>query len=60
MSEFRHENILGLIGVTYTLTCAPLVVLPFMSNGDLRKFIGDENRVCMYVLSSHYTLCRAH
>lgn len=36
MRDFEHPNILSLIGVAFTKDSMPLVVIPFMFNGNLR------------------------
>ena len=44
MKDFDHPNILGLVGVSFDETaCLPLVVLPFMANGDLRHFLHSKH-----------------
>ena len=39
MKDFRHSNVLGLIGLTFDPQGNPLVILPLMKNGDLRSFM---------------------
>ena len=48
MKDFRHAHVLRLIGISIDEDGSPMVVLPFMSNGDLRKFIQDPAKVCTY------------
>lgn len=43
MSNFNHANVLDLIGVVYADGHMPVVVLPFMSRGDIRALIHKEN-----------------
>ena len=45
MIDFRHDNVLSLIGVVWEQSERPLVVLPFMENGDLRKVVRDQSTV---------------
>ena len=47
MRDFRHENVLRLIGVTLDSKDSnmPMVVLPFMKHGDLLSYIRDESNV---------------
>ena len=40
MLQFNHPNILRLVGVCFdTEDRMPLIILPFMANGDLRSFL---------------------
>ena len=58
--RFNHPNILNLIGVSYIKgEGIPLMVLPFMHNGDVKSFVKSKRgnalevteypEVCMYV-----------
>lgn len=50
MKDFWHAHVLGVIGVTFDPDGSPMVVLPFMANGDLRKYIMSTElvrHVCM-------------
>jgi len=52
MRDFRHVHVLRLIGIV--LDCAgdaaaaspPLVILPFMTHGDLLSYIRHQHNVC--------------
>ncbi len=44
MKDFRHENVMDLIGVIID-DDDPKIVLPFMSHGDLQTFLTDETQV---------------
>ncbi|XP_021371801.1 hepatocyte growth factor receptor-like isoform X2 [Mizuhopecten yessoensis] len=45
MKDFRHPNVLSLIGVCVDKGEFPLVILPFMENGDLLAYIRDEQNM---------------
>jgi len=45
MREFRHEHVLSLIGIVIDCDKMPLVILPFMTHGDLLSYIRDDNNV---------------
>ena len=45
MKEFRHSNVLRIIGVCFDFDGGPMVVLPFMANGDMRQYILNPNMV---------------
>ena len=42
MKNFDHKNVLSLIGVSIDENGSPLVVLPFMANGDLLRYVRNE------------------
>ena len=44
MKEFNHRNILSLIGLTI-LGSQPCVILPFMENGDLNKYLRKQTKI---------------
>ena len=45
MKTFDHPNVLGLLGLTYDMDDNPLLVLPFMANGDLKTFFAKKKQV---------------
>ena len=59
MIDFKHENVLPLLGVVYESGTRPLVVLPYMEKGDLLSFVKQDNLVnfilCIYMCISHET-----
>ena len=40
--RFNHPNILNLIGVSYIKGESPLMILPFMCNGDVKSFVKSK------------------
>ena len=45
MKDFRHPHVLALTGVSFEEDDSPMVVLPYMANGDLRSYIQQPARV---------------
>ena len=45
MKDFKHENVLGLIGVTMWSDDKPMIILPYMDNGDLLSYISNKKNV---------------
>ena len=42
MKDFKHRNVLGLVGVSVGVKdeiAAPYIILPFMANGDLKRYL---------------------
>ncbi|ESO08532.1 hypothetical protein HELRODRAFT_133479, partial [Helobdella robusta] len=39
MKDFQHPHVLGIKGITFADDSTPMVILPFMANGDLRNYI---------------------
>ena len=44
MRGFKHPNILCMIGLVFKDN-RPMVVLPYMENGDLCQYVADESKV---------------
>lgn len=44
MKDFEHPNVMSLIGLVFPDDGAPLLILPFMCNGDLLQYVRDEKR----------------
>lgn len=42
MKDFDHPHVMTLLGLCFPDDGLPLVVIPYMANGDLHKFISDE------------------
>ena len=45
MKNFQHPHVLQLLGVVVGPSNEPMVVLPFMSSGDLRTYVKDKKKV---------------
>lgn len=50
MKNFKHPNVLGLVGLSFDANANPLVILPFMKNGDLRSFLLKRGSVCIFII----------
>ena len=48
MKEFKHPNVMSLIGVCLDMGPVPYIVLPFMSGGDLLTHV-QQKRLCLVV-----------
>ena len=49
--DFKHANVLTLFGVVNENDGRPLIILPYMENGDLRTLIHEQNEVrCLFLL----------
>ena len=44
MKDFNHPRVLHLIGVVFSDSGSPMVVTPFMANGDLLAFLRDDSK----------------
>ena len=42
MSRFRHAHIMSLIGVCVDTGSAPFIIMPYMANGSLLKYLKKE------------------
>ena len=42
MSRFKHAHVMGLIGVCLDGGSAPYIVMPYMANGSLLKYLKRE------------------
>ncbi|XP_054159068.1 hepatocyte growth factor receptor-like [Oppia nitens] len=43
IKDFNHLNVLTLIGVCFETTGEPIIILPFMSNGDMLSYIRNDS-----------------
>ena len=39
MKDFNHRHVLSLVGVSIDPLGVPIIVLPFMANGNLKKYL---------------------
>ena len=44
MSRFDHSHVMGLIGVCLDAGSAPLIIMPYMANGSLLKYLRRERK----------------
>ena len=44
MSRFRHAHVMGLIGVCLDTDSAPFIIMPYMANGSLLKYLKNRER----------------
>jgi len=51
MKDFEHVHVLGVIGVSFDVDSSPMVILPYMANGDLRQYITSAQLVGAYTLN---------
>ena len=42
MSRFKHAHVMGLIGVCLDAGSAPYIIMPYMANGSLLKYLKKE------------------
>ena len=42
MSHFKHAHVMGLMGVCLDSGTAPLIIMPYMANGSLLKYLKRE------------------
>ncbi len=45
MKNFEHPHVLQLLGIAMSTDRYPMVVLPYMANGDLRSYVKEKTRV---------------
>ncbi|XP_066304714.1 uncharacterized protein [Branchiostoma lanceolatum] len=44
MRQFNHRNVLGLVGICLHQGEPPMIIIPYMKNGDLLNFIRDSGK----------------
>ena len=44
MSRFKHAHVMGLIGVCLDAGSAPYIIMPYMANGSLLKYLKKERK----------------
>ena len=42
MSRFNHSHVMGLIGVCLDTGSAPYIIMPYMANGSLLKYLKNK------------------
>uniref|UniRef100_H3CHW3 receptor protein-tyrosine kinase n=1 Tax=Tetraodon nigroviridis TaxID=99883 RepID=H3CHW3_TETNG len=58
MRNFCHQNVVKLLGKTRRAPPVPLVILPYMKHGDLRRFLIDTRYGDVPMFVPHQTLLR--
>ena len=49
MSPFKHSHVMGLIGMCLDTGSAPYIIMPYMANGSLLKYLKKEkNNLVVY------------
>ena len=54
MRNFHHDRVMTLTGISFDDNNAPMIITPYMHNGDLQKYIMDAANVRF---SSDYGPC---
>ena len=49
MSRFKHAHVMGLIGVCLDAGSAPYIVMPYMANGSLLKYLRKERKNLIFL-----------
>ena len=44
MSRFKHSHVMGLIGVCLDTGSAPYIIMPYMANGSLLKYLKKQRK----------------
>ena len=44
MSRFKHAHVMGLIGVCLDAGSAPYIIMPYMANGSLLKYLKRQRK----------------
>ncbi|XP_038066433.1 hepatocyte growth factor receptor-like [Patiria miniata] len=57
MKSFNHPNVLKLLGLTFDRSGQPLIVIPFMANGDLKSFLVKQKQNLSH---THLTMFAYH
>jgi len=60
MKDFHHVHVLGVIGVSFDSDASPMVILPYMANGDLRQYITSAQLVRCYSYQCLKGTCSRH
>ena len=47
MRSFQHDNVLSLIGISFDVQSQPIVILPFLKNGDLLSYLRNPKNVSL-------------
>ena len=59
MSRFKHSHVMGLIGVCLDTGSAPYIIMPYMANGSLLKYLKKErNNLVVYEDTDEDEVCK--
>ena len=59
MSRFKHSHVMGLIGVCLDTGSAPYIIMPYMANGSLLKYLKKErNNIVVYEDTDEDEVCK--
>ncbi|XP_013413099.1 hepatocyte growth factor receptor [Lingula anatina] len=45
MTSFRHDHVLTILGICFEVDGNPMIILPYMANGDLKTYIENPKNV---------------
>jgi len=54
MKDFSHLNVLHIIGISFESDGSPMVILPYMANGDLRQYILNPEMVGLFIFMIYF------
>ena len=58
MSRFKHSHIMSLIGVCLDTGSTPFIIMPYMDNGSLLKYLRSERENVVFSDKDEVSSCR--
>jgi hypothetical protein len=49
MKRFNHERILKFICISFDENSVPLIITPYMVNGNIRSYVRNKENVCLFI-----------